>query len=319
VRIVFAGTPDFAVPALQALLASRHEVAGVLTQPDRPSGRGRKVAASAVKRAAEQAGVPVDQPASLRDEAGRRSLTEWRPDVMVVVAYGLILPREVLALPPLGCLNIHASLLPRWRGAAPIQRALLAGDRETGVTIMQMEAGLDTGPMLIQAREPIGPSDTSGTLHQRLAGRGADALMEALAALERGPVRGRPQPADGITYASKIEKAEARIDWACDAADIERRVRAFNPWPVTETLLGGQPLRIGAARLPQYSNEKVLESFVDPNVNQSGLMEGLEPDGIRVRCGRGTLIVTMVQRPGKRPVAARDFARSSDVIGRRLG
>jgi methionyl-tRNA formyltransferase len=318
-RIVFAGTPEFAVPALRALLGSSHAVVGVLTQPDRPSGRGRRLTASPVKLAALQAGVPVDQPAGLREEVARRSLMEWRPDVMVVVAYGLILPREVLALLPLGCLNIHASLLPRWRGAAPIQRAVLAGDCETGVTIMQMEAGLDTGPMLIQAREPIGPDDTSGTLHERLAQKGAAALMEALVAMEQGSIQARPQPADGVTYAAKIEKAEARIDWGCDAVDIERKVRAFNPWPIAETRLDGEQLRIGAARLPRSGNESAEGEGIDPLLNQSGLMEGVEPDGIRVRCGRGTLTVTEVQRPGKRPVAARDFARSCDVIGRRLG
>src|SRR5689334_11836317 len=241
-RIAFAGTPHFALPALRALLASQHRVVGVLTQPDRPAGRGRELRASPVKLLAQEAQLPIGQPATLKTPEGRAILHEWSPDLLVVVAYGLILPQAVLDRPRLGCLNIHGSLLPRWRGAAPIQRAILAGDAETGVCIMQMEAGLDTGPVLIERRHPIGMHDTAGDLHDALAELGAAALLEAVEALVAGTVVMRPQPAEGVTYAAKLEKSEAAIDWTRDAAQIDRQVRAFNPWPVAETAYAGETL-----------------------------------------------------------------------------
>ena len=246
-RIVFAGTPEFAVPPLAALRASRHQVVGVLTQPDRPAGRGRKLTTSAVKDFALQQGLPIAQPQTLRSAEGRESLADWQPDVLVVVAYGLILPGEVLSMPRFGCLNIHASLLPRWRGAAPIQRAILAGDEYTGVTLMQMDAGLDTGPMLLQRRVAIGADVDSAALHATLAQVGAEALLETLDGLETGTLAAQPQPSSGVTYAAKIDKAEARIDWQHDAIDIARRVRAFRPWPIAETSQRGEQVRIHEA------------------------------------------------------------------------
>ena len=326
-RIVFAGTPDFALPPLSTLVNSRHSVVGVLTQPDRPSGRGRKLTASPVKEAALKHGLPVAQPLTLKDAAARAQLAAWNPDVLVVVAYGLILPREVLALPRLGCVNIHASLLPRWRGAAPIQRAIQAGDSHTGVTIMLMDAGLDTGPMLLQRQVAIGAQDTSGTLHDQLAELGAPALLEALEGLANGSLQGKPQPAEGVTYAAKIDKGEALIDWTEDAPAIERKVRAFNPWPVAETRFAGEPLKIVTARLPEGtvggegagSGPKVHEqALIGSPVIQSGSIIGLPDDAIRVHCGRGSLAITEVQRPGRRRISARDFAHSCSLTGQRF-
>ena len=297
-RIVFAGTPEFAVPPLAALVASRHEVVGVLTQPDRPAGRGRRVAHGAVKEFALARGLPVAQPATLRSAEGRAPLVAWRPDIMVVVAYGLILPPEALAAPRLGCLNIHASLLPRWRGAAPIQRALLAGDAETGVAIMQMDAGLDTGPVLLERRLAIGPEDDSAALHARLAALGAEALLEALDGLESGALAPRPQAATGVTYAAKLDKAEARIDWREDAVSIARRVRALRPWPVAETTLHGEQVRLHRAR--------ALPDAASPDAAPGALL-GLEDDALVVACGRGRLGVLELQRAGRRSVGAREF------------
>jgi methionyl-tRNA formyltransferase len=330
-RIAFAGTPEFAVPALQALLASSHSVVGVLTQPDRPKGRGRQIAASPIKEAAQGHGVPVSQPQSLKSEAGRADLAAWRPDVLVVVAYGLILPRSVLELPRLGCVNIHASLLPRWRGAAPIQRAILAGDAETGVTIMLMDVGLDTGPMLLQRRVPIASTDTGGSLHDRLAPLGAAALMDALGGLADGTLEARPQPSEGVTYAAKIDKAEARIDWGRDAIEIERQVRAFNPWPVAETRLDSEQLRVFGAHADrgEGGDDAVSGAIRAESATIGGETAGIgaEPgtivavrdDSIVVRCGRGHLALREVQRAGRRPISARDFAHSLPLVGRRLG
>jgi methionyl-tRNA formyltransferase len=310
-RVAFAGTPEFAVPALRAIAGSSHTLVGVLTQPDRPKGRGRVLTPSPVKQAALELGVPVAQPETLRTEAGRAALEEWRPDVLVVVAYGQILPPEVLKLPRLGCVNIHASLLPRWRGAAPIQRAILAGDRETGVTIMQMDEGLDTGPILLQRSLPIEATSTAATLHDRLAALGAEALLEALEGLERGDLVPRPQPAEGVTYAAKLEKSEALIDWSRTADEIERQVRAFDPWPVAETRFEGEQLRIHAAHA-------VRGEEVAPDV-APGTIVAVKPDAILVRCGQGLLAVTRVQRPGRRPVAAHEFALGRRLEGLRLG
>ena len=308
-RIAFAGTPQFALPALQALLKSRHQVVGVLTQPDRPAGRGQQMRASPVKLLALDARLPLAQPSSLKTEESRAELTQWAADVLVVVAYGLILPPPVLALPRLGCVNIHGSLLPRWRGAAPIQRAILAGDAETGVTIMQLDAGLDTGPMLLERVRPIGSQDTAGDLHDALSELGAAALLEALDGLAAGTLKPRAQPADGVSYAPKIEKSEAPIDWSVSAIHLDRKIRAFNPWPVAETRFAGESLRVLQARIaePMGAHEA------------PGTLLGIADDGLRVACGEGVLAVRELQRAGKRPVSARDFANAVRLAGLRFG
>jgi methionyl-tRNA formyltransferase len=313
-RVAFAGTPEFALPALAAL-NGHHTLVGVLTRPDRPSGRGRHLTASAVKHAALSWELPLAQPQTLRDEALRAQLHEWQPDVLVVVAYGLLVPREVLALPPLGCVNIHASLLPRWRGAAPIERAILAGDAESGVSIMQMDEGLDTGPLLLQRRVPVG-THTAGSLRAELAGLGAAALIETLNGLERGTLHPESQPAEGATYAARINKAEARIDWTQDAASLERQVRAFNPWPVAETLLDGSQLRILAAHAADSDVNRPRNAG---NGVEPGAIVAIQEGEMWVACGRGILAVTEVQRPGRRPVGVRDFAHAVKLAERRLG
>jgi len=312
-RVAFAGTPEFALPALTALNA-RHELVGVLTQPDRPSGRGRRLAPGAVKVAATACQLPVMQPHTLRSEAALAELAAWRPDVLVVVAYGLLLPHEVLALPRLGCVNIHASLLPRWRGAAPIERALLAGDRESGVSIMQMDAGLDTGPLLLQRSINMRSDHTGGSLCAELASLGATALLEALSGLEAGTLHAQPQPREGVTYAAKIAKAEARIDWTRDAAAIERQVRAFNPRPVAETTLDGEQLRIFAAHAAPDGTRSS-----GANVGKAGTILTVRDGSMLVQCGLGCLAVTEIQRPGRRPVSVRDFAHGLALAGRHLG
>ena len=333
-RIAFAGTPDFSVPALEALLKAGHSVVGVLTQPDRPKGRGRQIAASPVKAAALAHGIPVSQPLSLKDEAGRADLLAWRPDALVVVAYGLILPPAALAIPRLGCINIHASLLPRWRGAAPIQRAILAGDATSGVTIMLMDVGLDTGPMLLRKEVPIESNETGGSLHDRLSVLGGAALIEALEAHAAGSLRAIPQPAEGVTYAAKLEKAEALIDWTRDAVEIERQVRAFNPWPIAETRLDGEQLRVFEARAegdggkhsPQQGIANHAASVAGP-ITEDHPVQAADPgtiitvrdDALVVQCGRGQLALRQLQRPGRRVVPAADLARSLHLIGRRLG
>jgi methionyl-tRNA formyltransferase len=308
-RIAFAGTPHFALPALRALLSSRHQVVGVLTQPDRPAGRGRGLRAAPVKLLAIEHGLPIGQPATLKNPEGRAALHAWSPDLLVVVAYGLILPESVLTLPRLGCLNIHGSLLPRWRGAAPIQRALLAGDIETGITIMQLDAGLDTGPTLLERRHPIGAHDTAGDLHDALAELGAAALLEAIEGLAAGTLQPRPQPTEGVTHAAKIEKAEARVDWNEEATQLDRKIRAFNPWPVAETLLAGEGLRLLRAGVADEQSHAA----------EPGTVLCLAEDGLRVACGRGVLAVRELQRAGKRPVSARDFANAVRIAGLRLG
>ncbi|MEO8019470.1 MAG: methionyl-tRNA formyltransferase [Pseudomonadota bacterium] len=308
-RIAFAGTPQFALPALRGLLASRHDVIGVLTQPDRPAGRGQQLRASPVKLLALGSHRPLAQPATLKTEESRVDLTRWAPDILVVVAYGLILPPAVLALPRLGCLNIHGSLLPRWRGAAPIQRALLAGDAETGVTIMQLDAGLDTGPMLLERRRPIGAHDTAGDLHDALAELGAAALLEAIDGLAAGTLKSRAQPAEGVCYAAKIEKSEAPLDWAASAIQLDRQVRAFNPWPVAETSFAGETLRVLRARVAAQASADAAP----------GTLLGIADDGLHVACGEGVLAVRELQRAGKRPVAARDFANAVRLAGTRFG
>jgi methionyl-tRNA formyltransferase len=310
-RVAFAGTPDFALPALSALLTSRHHVVGVLTRPDKPSGRGRELAPSPVKAMALERHLPLCQPRTLKTPTDRSELAAWQPDILVVVAYGLILPQAALDLPRLGCINIHASLLPRWRGAAPIQRAILAGDAETGVTIMRMDAGLDTGPMLLQRKTAIASGETAGSLRDRLATLGGSALLDALEILGSNGSSPVPQPAEGVTYAAKIDKAEALIEWSRDACSLERHVRAFNPWPIAETRLDGEQLRVFAAYA--VSGEEA------PTPDIAGSIVEVRADAIVVACGRGRLALTQVQRPGRRPVSARDFANTLVLTGRRLG
>lgn len=304
-RLVFAGTPPFAARALQALHGAGHEIALVLTQPDRPSGRGLKPRPSAVSELAQSLGLPVAKPASLRSPESRAPIEAVAPDVMVVAAYGLILPESVLAIPKRGCLNIHASLLPRWRGAAPIQRAILAGDAETGVAIMAMEAGLDTGPVLLERRVPIGASDTAGSLTDTLAGLGAEAIVDALGRL--GSLNPHAQASSGVTYAAKIDKAEARIDWRNDAATVHRQVRAFNPFPGAETLLDGESL-------------KVWEAETRTESGTPGIVIAIDQGHPVIACGRGSLALTVIQRPGSRRLKAPEFLKGRAVApGMRLG
>jgi len=312
-RVAFAGTPEFALPALAAL-CREHEVVGVLTRPDRPSGRGRRLTASPVKEAAVAGQRPLLQPPTLEGEDPRAQLASWRPDVLVVVAYGLIVPPQILSLPPLGCINIHASLLPRWRGAAPVERALLAGDARTGVTIMRLDEGLDTGPLLLQRPVEISRAHTGGTLRRDLSALGADLLIEALAGLSSGVLIAKPQPPEGATYAPRIVKSEARIDWTREALEIERQVRAFNPEPVAETQLGGEQLRIFSARATEY-----ICAEREPKMRDPGIIIGVHDGFILIQCGQGVLAVSEVQRPGRRPISARDLSNALPLAGRRLG
>jgi len=304
-RVAFAGTPEFAAVALQAIHAAGYPVPLVLTQPDRPAGRGMKLSPSPVKRLALSLGMPVAQPRSLRldgkfpEEAreGQAALAAAAPDVLVVAAYGLILPAWVLALPRLGCLNIHASLLPRWRGAAPIHRAIEAGDAETGITIMQMDEGLDTGDMLLEEREPIRPDDTTAALHDRLAGMGGRLVVRTLADAARGELRPVAQPAEGVTYAHKIEKAEAAIDWTLPARVIARRVRAFDPFPGASFQAHGETVKLWRA---------VLAELSAPSSAAPGTILAAGASGIVVACGEGALTLLEIQRPGgkRQPVEA---------------
>ena len=309
-RVVFAGTPEFARVALQQLHAAGHAIPLVLTQPDRPAGRGLKLQPSPVKQYAQAHGIAVAQPHSLRldgkypDEAAaaRAALQAARPDVMVVAAYGLILPAWVLQLPRLGCLNIHASLLPRWRGAAPIQRAIEAGDAETGVTIMQMDEGLDTGAMLLAERLPIAPDDTAASLHDRLAALGARLIVQALAQAEAGTLHAVPQPDAGVCYAHKIDKTQARVDWSQPAAVIERRIRAFDPAPGAYTLWQGEPLKLWQARAE------------DGDATQApGTVLAADAQGIVVQCGQGRLRLLALQRAGGRRLSVADFLRGQPL------
>jgi len=306
-RIVFAGTPDFSVPPLRALLASGHDVAGVYTQPDRPAGRGRKLSPSPVKEVAVDAGVPVFQPSNFKDPATVRELAALRPDLMVVVAYGLLLPRSVLDTPALGCVNIHASLLPRWRGAAPIQRAVLAGDRESGVTIMRMEEGLDTGPMYRADSVTLSETETGGSLHDRLSVLGAESLMAALPGILDGSLTPQVQDDAQACYAKKLDKSEAWIDWSRPALDVERQVRAFNPWPVAQTLYEDANLRIWRAH-----------ATPGPGAAPGTVMQASR-NGIEVATGDGLLCITELQLPGKRAMGAQDFINANAIQGTVLG
>lgn len=307
-KIVFAGTPDFALPVLQVLLDSAHQLVAVYTQPDRPAGRGRHHRASPVKQLAVTHDIPVFQPGTLSDATALTELDALHPDLIVVVAYGLILPPAVLAMPRLGCINVHASLLPRWRGAAPIQRAILAGDPETGVTLMQMEAGLDSGPVLASRACAIGATDTGGQLHDRLAQLGAGLLKDNLDALEQGTLVARVQDEAQVTYAAKLDKREAMIDWSRPAAELGRQVRAFNPWPVAETRYAGRQLRVWEAG--------VAASATTGQAPGSVVQTGKQ--GIDVACGTGVLRLQTLQLPGARPVSAADFINAHPLDGTRF-
>ncbi|MEA2095042.1 MAG: methionyl-tRNA formyltransferase [Pseudomonadota bacterium] len=308
-KIIFAGTPEFSVPVLHVLLESAHEVVAVYTQPDRPAGRGRRTKASPVKRLAMEHELPVCQPRTLRDEPTQAALEAYQADLLVVVAYGLILPPAVLAMPRLGCINVHASLLPRWRGAAPIQRAILAGDHKTGVTLMQMDAGLDTGPVLASLACPIAPDDNGGRLHDRLSQLGARLLRENLKRIEQGQLV--PQGQDDVlaTYAEKLDKREAAIDWTLSAEDIGRKVRAFNPWPVAETRYTDKQFRVWEA----------IPAFTDDAEQVPGTVLAAGMAGIDVACGTGALRLVTVQLPGARPVSAGDFVNAHTLEGVRFG
>ena len=304
-RIVFAGTPGFAVPALRAA-AARNEVVAVYTQPDRPAGRGRALQASPVKLEAIKLGIQVLQPESLKSEASQETLRALQPDLMVVVAYGLLLPQKSLDIPRHGCWNVHASLLPRWRGAAPIQRAIEAGDAETGVCLMQMEKGLDTGPVMLVQRTAIGADETAGELHERLAELGAQTLADGLGLLRAGMRSMRqPQPEDGVTYAHKLDKAEAKLDWSQPAVVLARKVRAFNPWPIAEAQLAGERVRIHAAQ-----PVSTMHAVAPGEVLQA------TREGIDIACGEGALRLLVLQREGGRPLAAADYLNARPQLGR---
>jgi methionyl-tRNA formyltransferase len=309
-KLGFAGTPDFALPALDRL-AARHRICAVFTQPDRPAGRGQALKRSPVKRRALDLGLTVHQPPSFKSPEALGLLRAADLDALVVVAYGLILPVTALGIPAWGCINIHASLLPRWRGAAPIQRALLAGDAMTGVTIMRMEAGLDVGPMLNSRTTAIGPTDTSQTLHDRLAEMGADLICETLDDFSGGRIREVVQPAEGVTYAAKIDKAEAPIQWQQSAELIHRQIRAFNPWPMAETRFKGEQLRIWDA-----------EPIEAPASSGAALPPGsvltATQEGIDVVCGTGVLRILRLQLAGRKPLPAAEFLRGQRLDGMRF-
>jgi len=312
-RVAFMGTPEFAVPSLQALL-EHHQVTLVISRPDRPAGRGMSLRRSPVAAAAEAAGVPVELPERARNPEVIERVRQARPDVLVVAAFGQILPVELLAVPPHGGLNVHASLLPRWRGASPIAAAILAGDAETGVSIMRMEAGLDTGPVLLERRTAIRPDETTGELTERLGRLGAEALLEALARIESGDSVFTPQPQEGVTVAPLVRKHDGDLDWSRSAAEIERAVRAFDPWPGVRVPLAGEPVRLLRARaLPAWATG-----------DGSGALPGdvieVDREGIVVMAGDGPLRVEMVQAPGKRAMAAAEYARGRrDILVARHG
>jgi len=309
-RLIYAGTPDFAVPALNALHAAGHEIIVVLTQPDRPAGRGQKLRASPVKQAAHELGIEVWQPLSLRKAEIKKQLRKLKADAMIVAAYGLILPQSVLDMPRLGCINIHASLLPRWRGAAPIHRAIEAGDEQTGITIMQMAAGLDTGDMLSVHAIDIESSDTSQSLHDKLSDLGASVIVETLANLDAGEIEPQVQDDNLATYANKLHKSEAEIDWSRSAQEIECMVRAFNPWPCAFTKLDDQPLKIWKASL--------IDKEIDL-VNISGQVVHCDHDGIDVQTGAGVLRILELQQAGRKRMSVEQFVNANDLTNHVLG
>jgi methionyl-tRNA formyltransferase len=300
VKIIFAGTPQFAASALAALM-KHHQIVAVLTQPDRPSGRGMQLTASPVKQLATQHGLPVLQPASLKAEEAQQVIARLDADVMVVAAYGLILPKAVLQIPRLGCLNIHASLLPRWRGAAPIQRAILAGDAETGITIMQMDEGLDTGDMLVKSKCNIAADDTAQTLHDKLAALGAQAIVDALQQLKSGQLHPEKQDAQFATYAAKLTKSEAQLDWNQDAVQLERAVRGYYPFPTAIAILGDTQIKISRASL---GANRVAAAGTVIEVNKKHIL---------VACGTGTLALEMMQKPGGKALPAAQFVQSFPI------
>ncbi|MGL5631672.1 MAG: methionyl-tRNA formyltransferase [Azovibrio sp.] len=297
-RIIFAGTPEFAASALAALIEAGHQIPLVLTQPDRPAGRGLQLHPSPVKQLAQKHGLEILQPLSLKkDLDAQETIRNIGADVMVVAAYGLILPQSVLDIPPLGCLNIHASLLPRWRGAAPIQRAILAGDPETGICIMQMEAGLDTGPVLARASTPISPTDSAGDLHDRLALMGGQLIVSTLARL---PLIPEPQPDTGITYAAKIEKSEAALDWNLGSVELDRHIRAFNPFPAAQTLFQGTPI-------------KIWRAHPVAKTGTPGTVLSVDKTGIYVACGTGALCITELQKAGGKRLNTAQFLAGHSI------
>src|SRR5690554_6818709 len=306
-RIVFAGTPEFAAAHLQALLQAGLNIVAVYTQPDRPAGRGQRLTPSAVKKLALQQELPVYQPQTLRAAEAQDELAALQADLLVVVAYGLILPQAVLDMPRLGCINSHASLLPRWRGAAPIQRAIEAGDSETGVTVMQMEAGLDTGPMLLKTPTPIRPDDTGGSLHDRLADIGPPAVLQAIAGLAAGTLQGEVQDDSLATYAHKLGKADARLDWSRPATELALMIRAFNPWPLAHAIWQEQPLKVWAAQ-------------VEEGAGQPGEILDCSKQGLLVACGEQALRLTHLQLPGGKPLSFTDLynARRDQFVAGQL-
>jgi len=307
-KVIFAGTPEFSLSPLVALMQSEHQVIAVYTQPDRPAGRGRRPTPSPVKQTALKNGVAVFQPRNFKLDEDLSRVEEHGADLMVVVAYGLILPVRVLRAPRLGCINIHASLLPRWRGAAPIQRAIQYGDAETGVTIMQMDQGLDTGPVLLTKRCPITSEDNGGSVHDRLSAIGAEALMEAIPGVASGTLIGQPQDETRACYAPKVEKNEAWIDWNRPALEIDRLIRAFNPWPVAQTALDGEVVRIWRCSVQAGAHSAT-----------PGYVAAADRQGIDVVTGNGLLRIHELQMPGKRVVSAADFLNARTVQGMQLG
>ncbi|TKE92928.1 methionyl-tRNA formyltransferase [Vibrio kanaloae] len=298
-RIVFAGTPDFAARHLAALLSSEHEVIAVYTQPDRPAGRGKKLTASPVKNIALENNIPVYQPENFKSDEAKQELADLNADIMVVVAYGLLLPQVVLDTPRLGCINVHGSILPRWRGAAPIQRSIWAGDKETGVTIMQMDIGLDTGDMLSIATLPIEATDTSASMYEKLAGLGPDALVECLSDIASGKAVAEKQDDELANYAKKLSKEEARINWSDDAAHIERCVRAFNPWPMSHFEAAENSIKVWQSRVAEQTSNK-----------PTGTILQADKTGIYVATGQGVLILEQLQVPGKKAMSVQDILNS---------
>lgn len=298
-RIIFAGTPDFAAHHLDALLSSTHQVVGVFTQPDRPAGRGKKLMPSPVKLLAQEHNIPVFQPASLRPAENQQLVADLHADVMVVVAYGLILPKAVLDLPRLGCINVHGSLLPRWRGAAPIQRSLWAGDGETGVTIMQMDVGLDTGDMLYKLACPVTPEDTSATLYDKLAQLGPQGLLDTLRQLATGTAQPEVQDETQVTYAEKLSKEEARLNWQLSASQLERCIRAFNPWPVSYFIIDEQPIKVWKASVLESTSATAPGTIIDAN-----------KQGIQIATADGVLNIEELQPAGKKAMKAHELLNS---------
>lgn len=301
-NVIFAGAPEFAAGHLQALLDADINIVAVYTQPDRPAGRGKKLTPTAVKALALKHDIPVEQPTSLKGDEALATINQYQADIMIVVAYGLLLPQSILDAFKYGCINVHASLLPRWRGAAPIQRCIEAGDTESGVGIMQMEAGLDTGPVLHEIRLPIGDQETGGELHDRLLGAGKEALVAALQRIENGTAAAQPQPSEGITYAHKLDKAAAKLDFNRSAVALANQVRAFNPWPVCHTSLNDKVLRVWQSRAVDCEHSGAVGEIVQLTKTQA-----------IVQCGEGHLALEAVQLPGKKALAIRDLLNSNNA------